>query len=376
MRKISVEQLIGYLLPTALVIHALDTSSFAPEHGRSAVKLISLCIISVCFGLILTSPHGRRISRRNLAQIIIICSCFFCIFVLPEMRYSQYDVIYQLAKILGTFMMLWTLMVSPKITDQVLNTMLNYGLVLAVVAIYSLFFPFTSNEKIPILNLVSSRSLLFEQNVFGIYMFFCFMYFLRYRASSIKTATFLASIFSSFYRTVWALAFLGFVSNSKTLYVFVVASITSIAIILNFDLVFEAFKLSQVKNLTGRVDLWEIGLIGFYESPLIGHGFSQIPDYSNVYLNRSPPYTTFHNAIIDSLFVSGVIGGMAFLVLFLMFIYMVGRQNWFFGPLLLAPMLFNTFFPFSPNILGGFIAAYAINIYQIRFFNKPQPITL
>ena len=123
----------------------------------------------------------------------------------------------------------------------------------------------------------------------------------------------------------------------------------------NFDLLFSAFKLSQIGNLTGRSELWVIAATGFFESPIVGQGFSQIPEYSNSYLNRTRPYTTFHNIIFDTLFASGILGGIALIVLCSVFFTMIGKRNFFFGLLLLSPSMFNTFFPFSPNVLGGFI---------------------
>ena len=92
--------------------------------------------------------------------------------------------------------------------SRVTRTMLLYGLLLAAIGIYSLFSPLNSNEKMPVINIMSSRSLFFEQNVFGIFMFFCFIYMLRYRAMVYQNTIFWV-LFSSFYRTVWAMAFMG-----------------------------------------------------------------------------------------------------------------------------------------------------------------------
>ena len=355
------EKSIGFLLATAFVTHAFDVGLVFPEHGRAIVKLISLMLISICFILVLMSPQGRRVSRYDATVILITVLCFICIFVLPESATSQSEAIMQMGKVLGVFMMLWTLMARPQIASRVTRTMLLYGLLLAAIGIYSLFSPLNSNEKMPVINIMSSRSLFFEQNVFGIFMFFCFIYMLRYRAMVYQNAIFLGAIFSSFYRTVWAMAFIGSVSIIKLRYALLLVLMSLTVIAFNFDLLFSAFKLSQIGNLTGRSELWVIAATGFFESPIVGQGFSQIPEYSNSYLNRTRPYTTFHNIIFDTLFASGILGGIALIVLCSVFFTMIGKRNFFFGLLLLSPSMFNTFFPFSPNVLGGFIAAYSIS---------------
>ena len=76
----------------------------------------------------------------------------------------------QMGKVLGVFMMLWTLM-EPQIASRVTRTMLLYGLLRGNWNLF-LIFPVNSNEKMPVINIMSSRSLFFEQNVFGIFMFF------------------------------------------------------------------------------------------------------------------------------------------------------------------------------------------------------------
>ena len=58
---------------------------------------------------------------------------------------------------------------------------------------------------------------------------------------------FSGAIFSSFYRTVWAMAFIGSVSIIKLRYALLLVLMALTVIAFNFDLLFSAFKLTNWK---------------------------------------------------------------------------------------------------------------------------------
>jgi hypothetical protein len=131
----------------------------------------------------------------------------------------------------------------------------------------------------------------------------------------------------------------------------------------------EALKLEQISNLTGRDTLWGIALDSFYNAPLIGLGENAIPDVSNAILNRTPPYTTYHNVLFDVLAISGVIGFVIFSFLFVYIFVRLERGHRLVYLMLMAPALLNTYIVFMPNPLGGILGVfvfYSINVRRNR----------
>lgn len=97
----------------------------------------------------------------------------------------------------------------------------------------------------------------------------------------------------------------------------------------NFEVISGVLILEQILTLTGRTDLWAIGLTGFSESPFWGMGESSIPEYSNEILHRNPPLTTYHNFFVDLLYSAGSLGLIALIIFVLAMLEMVSSAKGF-----------------------------------------------
>jgi hypothetical protein len=116
--------------------------------------------------------------------------------------------------------------------------------------------------------------------------------------------------------------------------------------------------LEQAATLTGRNILWAIALEAFYSAPIIGLGENAIPDFSNSILNRNPPYTTYHSVIFDVLAISGFLGFLVFIFLFVYIYASIRIDHRFIYLMLIAPSLLNTYYAFMPNPLGGILGVF------------------
>ena len=360
------DQQTGFFLALALLINALDLGLIgeglnrAYAQGASAIFICSACLISLLF------KRVTHIDKNYFFAIVAISFSYLFVFVLPELFLGTHHFFIQLSKLITLFLLMLTLLCRPQVAISLLNSLLYIGFCVALIAIYSLFFPINYNETIPVLEVVSSRSILFEQNVFGIFAYHLFAYCLYVKKDLMPRIILSLAIFSSFYRTVWVLALASSLVYSRLLISTLLLLVLVLGYFLYSNLLQVALKLHQVEGLTGRNELWSIGLQGFLEKPLFGNGFSSIPVYALEAIGRES-LTSYHNVVVDVVFASGLVGFISLLFVYLIFFSMIGKKNFIIGAILLAPSLLNTFFPFSPNLLGGFIAAFsAVALHERR----------
>lgn len=358
--KRDVDKIIGVYLSVALVVNAIDLSVFNIVVPRIFAQAGSSLIIFLLFIFMLITKKFQPLNEEKFRFLILISLSFTVIFILPEFLAFSLSFFIQVGKVLTLFCMLWILFSRPKISEYLLVALSAWALVLGLIACYSLIWPINANEIIPVLNITSSRSIVFEQNVFGIFMFMTFLYALRLNRTIFERTILFIGMLSSYYRTVWAMAFFATIFNMSTRYLLLIATLASLLISIIGGAIFNALKLYQFRGLTGRSELWSIGLQGFDKSPFFGNGFSEIPDYAFEAIGRAH-LTSFHNVFIDTLFASGILGFSGLVLLYLIYFSMAGKHNLFIGVMILSPSLFNTYFPFSPNLLGGFVAAFCIN---------------
>jgi O-antigen ligase len=216
-------------------------------------------------------------------------------------------------------------------------------------------------EKYPLINLKSTKSIIFEQNLFGILCFYGFWitffssHFHR-RPSKISGVIFLAGLFLSYFKTVIIIAMI-MVFYGNIGYITLISGFVFIGLTWFWfaDDVLLLLQLEQNGLTSGRVDLWNVAINIWQNNPFFGIGESAIPTSIYNYIQRSPPFTTFHNFFFDILASSGLLGVVFIFIQFiLIFLYINnGRKiNYMF---LLLPSLFNTYYIGAPNAIGLFL---------------------
>ena len=261
---------------------------------------------------------------------------------------------------------------------QILRLYCYIVLALAFISVLQYLVGYPTYEKFPLVNINSNKSIIFEQNVYGLLVYMSFLIFSLISFNTKKTRKWLTNliylfgIFISFYRTVYALILLRFILKN-----ILISSLILISIFIFVTLYFseiwsaisEIFKLDQLTTLTGRNFLWSIALESFNNAPFIGLGENAIPEISNAVLNRDPPYTTYHNVLFDVLAISGVLGFLIYSFLFIYFFIRIENEHRLIYLLLMAPALLNTYIAFMPNPLGGILGVfifYSISVKRNR----------
>ena len=378
--------------------------------ANSSLKLVNVAIALFVLGTVIPAislsdyvhiPAERYIFKGlgtifltlSVVLVMVLGRCklprselilFFTALALPfvfAVSASIYDFSESLVQWLRLIAVILIVMFLSTLNEQELLRALKIycyiAFVLVLISFYQYQVGYPSYEKFPVLNIRSNKSIIFEQNVYGL---FIYMSFLLYNLISIGGSKwrrggtkliYLFGIFISFYRTVYAFILLRvFV---KHLFISLAAAIgilyfSGIGVIL-----FEALKLEQISSLTGRDTLWGLALDSFYNAPLIGLGENAIPDVSNAILNRDPPYTTYHSAVFDVLAISGVTGLLIFSFLFVYIFVRIERNHRLVYLMLMAPALLNTYIVFMPNPLGGILGVfvfYSINVRRNRLITR------
>ena len=252
-----------------------------------------------------------------------------------------------------------------------LRALVVCGIAFSLIAILEMVLGLSSAEKIPFLNWRTSKSIIFEQNVFGIYVYLCILAQLALgvgRRKLLYIAVLIAGVLTSYYRTVYALLLVRGFTRFPVLAFFLVilGSISS----LSLELASQIIKADQFSSLTGRDTLWQIGLNVFYERPLLGLSELSIPSVSNEVLNRYPAYTTYHNVLIDLASSGGVFAVLGYLTFALYCVSRAAGYDRITVLFIYAPALFNTFIPFAPNMLG--VLSGALLVVLCRFYKRPE----
>ncbi len=350
---------IGCFLPTlsADLIYQIESES-------TILKILgtTLFLFGISFNVIL------RGLNLKLLLVSLFLTSFFYIFSISSFLFDSSDSLNHLLRAcLATLICYFFLVISKNESKSLLLVITIFLSFIALIGVASILFNFSNGEKFPVLNISSTKSIIFEQNVYGIAMFFLIFICMRYKEISSKKIVkyfiiplaFFALLFS-FYRTVYlCLIVLLFLNSSrKFIHSIIILAFGGLAFIYfgDVELISNILKLEQISNLTGRLEMYKIGWDLFLQSPYIGLSELSIPFYLQ--------YTTFHNLILDTLICGGILG----LILLLVTYFLLLRKSdlKFYLPLLLliSPSLLNTFYLFGPNILG-FSAAAIIFSHQI-----------
>lgn len=362
MKKLS---LLLVLVAAIFSVLSLESIIYIPAErlifkGITFISLsLSLCVAS----------FNNRIKKKEFWKIGIINLMFLCL-ALTDVANNSTDGLISLLRFLSVCMLTTVLFSYTRQDLEILmRYLLLFGLVVAIISIIYFFTDFSRAEKFPIIELYSNKSIIFEQNVFGIFIYIVLVISINTNDRFLKKIAIifvtLFAIFLSFYRTVYALSGLVMASSFSTVIKIILVTFFVLFAVINHDLLYEVLKLEQIATLTGRSDLWRIGYSGFEASPFFGLGESSIPEYSNQILNRYPPFTTYHNIFVDIMYSAGIIGlSIALLNTILIFQLVGSMRSRYTLALLIAPALFNTYYPFAPNILGIITGCWIVLMYR------------
>jgi O-antigen ligase len=359
------------------VIPAITLSDYINIPAeRYVFKGLGVILLSLSVGL--ATVLGRcKLRRSELVFLVTVLALPF-VFSISASIYDFSGSLVQWLRFIAVLLII--IFLSALNEQELLRTLKIYcyiACVLALISFCQYLVGYPSYEKFPVLNIRSNKSIIFEQNVYGLFIYMSFLIHSlistdrgKWRKWGAKLI-YLFGIFISFYRTVYAFILLRmFVKH-------VWISLAAATGILYFSgigvILIEALKLEQISNLTGRSTLWGIALDSFYNAPLIGLGENAIPDVSNAILNRTPPYTTYHNVLFDVLAISGVVGFVIFSFLFVYIFVRLERGHRLVYLMLMAPALLNTYIAFMPNPLGGILGVfvfYSINVRRNRLITR------
>lgn len=346
----------------------MSLSSFA-NIPNERLFFKALTLIFLIFSTLYLAVYSRPVRAKDLLKAILLALLFVVLAITDLINNSTLALIpiLRLLAVLLVLLCLFSLKMSE--LEMLLKYFLAYGLLVSVISLIFFLTDFSRAEKFPIIQIYSNKSIIFEQNVFGIFIYLCVVIVMHSSVSksifSLRVILLLFGVFMSFYRTVYGLTIISLISKLNVVTKFLITLFIGYLITYNFDVISGVLKLEQILTLTGRTDLWAIGLTGFSESPFWGMGESSIPEYSNEVLNRNPPFTTYHNIFVDVLYSAGLLGLIAMIIYILLMLAMVpNTKSKYLLLFLLAPSLFNTFYPFAPNMLGLITGTWLVLEYR------------
>lgn len=328
-------------------------------------------VISLTLSVVLIIVSGRgKLRRSELAFLVSVLALPLVLAVSASIYDFPGSLVQWLRFIAVMLIVIFLSNLNEHELLRVLEIYCYVAFAMALISFYQYLVGYPAHEKFPVLNISSNKSIIFEQNVYGLFIYMSFLIYSlistdrkKWRLWGTKLI-YLFGMFISFYRTVYVFIFL------RVLVKHVFISLIVATGILFFSdigaILFESLKLEQLSTLTGRDTLWMIALDSFYSAPFIGLGENAIPDVSNAILNRDPPYTTYHSVIMDMLAISGVVGFVIYSFLFVYIFVRIESDHRLVYLMLMAPALLNTYIAFMPNPLGGILGAFIFYSIKVR----------
>lgn len=368
--------LICYLSFSFLTLVKPGYNSFPIQLNDNISYLLTLL-----FGFLLAFLISQKISKRDFIEY---CSkspyyILFLIFVLISFTvniitglYEIYTVIKTLSfltiGILNFYLIPLRFKKSPEIELVWGKFILYLSIFVSVVAIlgvfeFPIFFYWNSfDEKIAVLKMRSTASILFEPNIYALLVMFG-IFFAHNSTYSRKIKIILililsTGLFFSYGRGAWMCMFiyagLIYYHNSKfkkaLLILAILLAITIVPILINIKEVFELLNLDN--PLTGRLDLWVLTISKSLEHPFVGIGMSS-ERLNELFLTLGKNYVTSHNVTIDSLLTNGWIATFFYLMTFITPLFKNHKgdlRNSYYKYFGIAVFIF---LQFSPHNIGG-----------------------
>lgn len=242
--------------------------------------------------------------------------------------------------------------------QRTLGWLRQAALWISAIGVVFFVLQFDTREKIPLIDLYSTKSIVFEQNIFGIVAYFglCSWWLSPPPATAtrrwVEVAVFTAAGLLSYYKTTIVLGMFIVLLMTFGVYALVAGALLALGVSLYF--MDELLLLSQIDVngvSSGRFELWAIGFDAWQSHLLFGIGESGITPTIARHILRDPPFTTFHSIFVDTMAAGGAVGLFSLALTLAVLIWRLGPRIGQFA-LVMAPAAFNTFYVGSPNILG------------------------
>ena len=336
-------------------------------------------LLTLLFGFLLAFITAPKISKRDF---IDHCSkspyyILFLIFILISFTVNTITGLYEIYTaiktlsfltigILNFYLIPLRFKKSPEIELIWVNFFIYLSIFVSVVAIlgvfeFPIFFGWNSfDEKIALITMRSTASILFEPNIYALLLMFgIFFIHISSYPRKIKIIMLLilsTGLFFSYGRGAWMCMFiyagLIYYYNSKFKKVLLILAIllviSIIPILINMQEVFELLNLDN--PLTGRLDLWVLSISKSLEHPFVGIGMSS-ERLNGLFLTLGKNYVTSHNVIIDSLLTNGWMATFFYLITFINPLFKVHRGNLIYYKIFGIAIFI--FLQFSPHNIGG-----------------------
>ena len=209
--------LASIIFALGTVIPAITLSDYIEiPSERYVFKGIGTILLAFSLGVLIFVGR-RRISKSNLFFLFMIVTLPF-LFAVSASIYSFSDSLVQWLRFIAVVIIV--LFLSSLEENELLKILKIYiylVFLLALISIYQYFVGYPTYEKFPLLNIYSNKSIIFEQNVYGIFVYMSFLIFgflslsEKKLRSFVTNIVFLFGIFISFYRTIYAFVILRFV---------------------------------------------------------------------------------------------------------------------------------------------------------------------
>ena len=359
---------IGSILP------ALSVEAYAIiPYERSLFKALGASLIFFSF-LSLWRTRDLTLGSMGAPLFIILCGIYLSLTISAMLWDFPHAITLFLRLVSAAMIAIFLLNLTKNELSLLLKYLILTGALLSILSIIEVWLGSARGEKIPILNVHTSKSLIFEQNVFGIYIYFCLLltpYVTKTTEKRALIAILTPGLLLSFYRTVYALSALRIVMAFPKLSLAMLMSILFITPI-DTNFLAEAMKADQISTLSGRDDLWRIGLDSFLDNPIFGSSEFSIPEVSNRELRRDPPFTTYHNIIVDLAAAGGIFSVLLYLIFSAACLILSKGIDRVTVALLFAPALFNSYIPFAPNPLGVMIGSAIVLLCRLNTEKAPS----
>ena len=159
---------LGCFIPTLTLQFLFELPS-----ERILLKSIGTSIFLVGIFLLMTV---KGLNLKNLMASFVMTS-FFYIFAISSFLYDSSESLNHLLRAcLATLICYFFLEASKNDLKIILNIVFVFLFLIALIGVLSILFNFSNGEKFPILNIASTKSIVFEQNVYGIATFFYYSY--------------------------------------------------------------------------------------------------------------------------------------------------------------------------------------------------------
>lgn len=331
--------------------------------GQGFLILSSIAVIFFGLGL------GRQDRKKLFASILLslLLSLPFLGFFISQLFNDLSDALTPLIRLVASFFLIFASTFLDKKTIHILLrhfSVIAVGLSLVGLLIFS--FQLGDAERFPVIMLKSTKSIIFEQNLFSIILFLALFLVIDSRYYSPRVRLFvicllLVGIFLSYFKTVIVLSagYLSFrYARSFVSYIFLILPLCIL-----YYFIDDFLMLTQVSEnglTSGRADLWYAAISIWSNNMFFGIGEASIANEILRYIQRTPPFTTFHNMFFDTLASSGLFGVGLLFSQFLV-IFLQAKNNIYKIIFCMLPALFNSYFIAAPNLIGFFILLCVFN---------------